>query len=426
MRQAHSTTGTFRASAAALCVFAAAAFTAATPAQAKGDQINVMLFAGPIASFTQQNLPDFEKASGIKVNLTIIGGEVINNKTSTELLGSGTSFDVISIRGDSMPFYGTKGVLADVAPYLKDAKLTPADYDIKSIPDALMNFYRWNGKQVGMPWQVASYITYYRKDLLDAAGLKQPPKTADEYRSYAQKLNAPPKVYGTGLTMKKSHNLTSEYFQWLSTFGGGVIDSNGKVILDSPEARQALEYYVSLRKSAPEDVTNWAYERLTTALSQGEVAMAVQWTDTAAVMLEPKQSKVAGKMAFAAAPVAKVPAAVIGGWGLTIPASSHSKEDAFKFISWATGPAMSRKVADLGGTPFRTSLLRDKNLSAKFPWFNAQADAEEVAMPRPRTPAWPAIDDAMSTILARVVTGGLTVEQGVTQMADAAKKQIGN
>ncbi|TAL83639.1 MAG: extracellular solute-binding protein [Rhodanobacter sp.] len=426
MKQTHSTMGTFRKSAAALCMCAATTFAVSTPAQAKDGQINVMLFAGPIASFTQQNLPAFEKESGIKVNLTIIGGEVINTKTSTELLGSGTSFDVISIRGDSMPFYGTKGVLADLTPYLKNTKLTPADYDLKSVPDALMNFYRWDNKQVGMPWQVASYVTYYRKDLLEAAGLTHPPKTAAEYRDYAQKLNAPPKVYGTGLTMQKSHNLTSEYFQWLSTFGGGVIDSHGKVILDSPEARQALEYYVSLRKFAPEDVTNWAYERLTTALSQGEVAMAVQWTDTAAVMLEPKHSKVAGKMAFAAAPVAKMPAAVIGGWGLNIPESSHNKEDAFKFITWATGPVMSRKVADLGGTPFRTSLLRDKNLSVKFPWFNAQADAEEVAVPRPRTPAWPAIDDAMSTILSRVVTGRLSVDEGVTRMAAAAKKQIGN
>lgn len=426
MKQTHHRTGSFRKTAVALCIGAATALAASMPAQAKDGQINVLLFAGPIASFTQQNIPDFEKESGIKVNLTIIGGEVINNKTSTELLGSGTSFDVISIRGDSMPFYGTKNVLADLTPYLKDAKLTTAEYDVKSIPDALMNFYRWNGKQVGMPWQVASYITYYRKDLLTAAGLANPPKTADEYRSYAQKLNAPPKVYGTGLTMKKSHNLTSEYFQWLSTFGGSVIDADGKVILDSPEARQALEFYVSLRKFAPEDVTNWAYERLNTALSQGEVAMAVQWTDTAAVMLEPKQSKVADKMAFAAAPVAKVPAAVIGGWGLTIPESSSSKENAYKFVNWATGPAMSRKVAELGGTPFRTSLLRDEQLSTKFPWFHAQADAEEVAVPRPRTPAWPAIDDSMSTILALAVTGGLSVDDAVKQMAEAAKKQIGN
>ncbi|TAM86123.1 MAG: extracellular solute-binding protein [Candidimonas sp.] len=425
MWRKENTNGSFRKSLLVAFVCAATAIGAPMSAQAKGGRISVMLFAGPIATFTQQNIPEFEKKTGIKVDLTIIGGEVINNKTSTELLGSGTSFDVISIRGDSIPFYGTKGVLADLTPFLKSKTLTPADYDIKSIPNALMSFYGWQGKQVGMPWQASAYITYYRKDLFQRAGITHAPKNAQEYIEDAKKLNAPPKVYGTGLTMQKSHNLTSEFYQWLSAFGGGVIDSNGKVILDSPEAHQALKFYVSLRKYASPDVTNWAYERLTTALSQGEVAMSIQWTDTAAVMLEPKQSKVVDTMAFAAAPAVKRAASVIGGWGLTIPQVSKHKEDAYRFVEWATGPEMSRKIADLGGTPFRTSLLRDQQLSAKFPWFNAQADAEEVAVPRPRTPAWPAIDDSMSTILAQVVTGGMTVDQGIAKMTAAAKQQMG-
>jgi multiple sugar transport system substrate-binding protein len=396
--------------------------SAADTSGTAGGPIKVLLFAGPIANITKAHLSEFESSTGIKVDLTIVGGEVINTKTSTELLGSGTSYDVISIRGDSMPFYGTKNVLLDMSAMLADPKATPADYKVSDIGPLVMDFYKWNNQQIGVPWQVASYVLYYRKDLLKAAGLQNPPKTAQEYADYAKKLNQPP-VYGTGLTMQKSHNLTSEYFQWLTTFGGDVVDANGHVVLDSPQARDALKYYVALRAYAPPDVTNWAYERLTTGLAQGQVAMSIQWTDTAAVMVAPG-SKVADTMSFTTPPVKEKPTAVIGGWGLSIPANTTHKESAFKFIQWATGPGMAQQLATLGGTPARLSILRNATLNKKYPWFTAQADALEMAKPRPRTPAWPAIDDAMSSILSQVVTGAMSVDDGVTKMANEAKKRV--
>lgn len=384
------------------------------------DTINVMLFAGPFASYTQQNLASFTKETGIKVNLTIIGGEVINNKTSTELLGKNTSFDVISIRGESIPFYGVKKVLQDLRPYLQDQKLTPSTYKLDTVAGPIMNYYKWEGEQLGLPWQVATNVTFYRKDLVKAAGFDGPPRTAEDYREYAKKLNTPPTTYGTGLMMQKSHNLMTDYYQWLLTFGGDIFDSNGKVILDSDEARASLKYWLSLKQYAPPAVTNWAYERLTTALAQGNVAMAIQWTDAAPFMYDPKGSKVADTIGFAPAPVAKRPAAIVGGWGLSMPEISKNKKEAYEFIRWATGPAMARGMAELGGTPSRTDLLADKELDAKYPWFVAHAEAAKVATARPRMVTWPAVSDALETILAKAATGALTVDEAVTQMAKQA------
>jgi len=397
-----------------------AALLAFVPAASQAKDINVMLFAGPFASYTQQHLDDFTKESGIKVNLTVIGGEVINNKTSTELLGNNTSFDVISIRGESIPFYGVKNVLEDLRPYLQDQNATPASYKLDTVAGSLLNYYRWNDAQLGLPWQAATNVTFYRKDLVKAAGFDGPPRTAEDYLEYAKKLNTPPATYGTGLMMQKSHNLMTDYYQWLLTFGGDIFDSNGKVILDSDEARASLKYWLGLKPYAPPAVTNWAYERLTTALAQGNVAMAIQWTDAAPFMFDPKGSKVADTIGFALAPVAKRPIAIVGGWGLTMPKVSKSKKEAYEFIKWATGPVMARGMAERGGTPSRTDLLADKALSAKYPWFPAQAAAAEVAVSRPRMVTWPAVSDALETILAQAATGALTVDEAVKRMAEQA------
>lgn len=384
------------------------------------NNISVLLFSGPFASYTQQHLESFTKETGVKVNLTIIGGEVINNKTSTELLGNNTSFDVISIRGESIPFYGIKKVLENLEPYLQDPKTNSASYKLDMVAGPVLNYYKWKGEQLGLPWQVATNVTFYRKDLVKAAGFDGPPRTAEDYLEYAKKMNTPPTVYGTGLMMQKSHNLMTDYYQWLLTFGGDIFDSNGKVILDSNEARASLKYWLSLKQYAPPAVTNWAYERLTTALAQGNVAMGIQWTDAAPFMFDPKGSKVADVIGFAPAPVAKRPAAIVGGWGLSMPAISKNKAEAFEFIKWATGPAMARGMAELGGTPSRSDLLADKALDAKYPWFAAHAEAAKVATARPRMVTWPAVSDALETILAKAATGALSVDEAVTQMAKQA------
>ena len=393
---------------------------------APGDQapVKVLLFAGPYATVAQQKLPEFEKASGIKVDLTVLGGEVINQKTSTELLGGGTSFDVMSIRGDSMPFYGSSNVLADMSKFLQDSELTPASYELDDITPMVMDYYNWKGAQVGLPWIADAYVMYYRTDLLEKAGLSGPPTSAQEYAEYAKKLTNAPEVYGTGLTMQRSHNLSSEYYQWLSIFGGAVVDGDGKAVFDSPEARDSLKLYVSLKDSAPPDVANWAFERLTTGLSQGEVAMALQWASVASVMEDASQSKVAGKMAYGPAPSSPHAASVVGGWGLSIPVASKNQENAFKFIAWMTGPEMTREIAVLGGGPARTSLLNDKEMNEKFPWFQAQGKSLENAVPRPRTPGWPEIDDFMSTELSQVVTGSLSQEEAITKIAEKVEEIV--
>lgn len=420
----------YRYSALGSAIAVALALTGCSGSTSGGDSpgeqpaVKVLLFAGPYSTVAQQKLPEFEKATGIKVDLTILGGEVINQKISTELLGGGTSYDVMSIRGDSMPFYGGNKTLADMSDFLKDSKLTPASYELEDITPLMLDYYSWKGAQIGIPWTADAYVMYYRTDLLEKAGLSGPPTSAEEYAEYAQKLTNAPEVYGTGLTMQRSHNLSSEYYQWLSIFGGAVVDDDGNAALDTPEAREALEFYVKLKDSAPPDVTNWAFERLTTGLSQGEVAMAVQWASVASVMEDKSQSKVAGNMGYAPLPTSPNAASVVGGWGLSIPAASKNQKNAFKFLQWMTGPEMTRELAALGGGPARISLLNDKELNEKYPWFQAQGQSFENAVPRPRTPGWPEIDDFMSTELAQVVTGSLGQEEAIQKIAKKVEEIV--
>ena len=68
--------------------------------------------------------------------------------------------------------------------------------NIDDIPKANWEATVWNGKRYGIPVQPHAELTWWRTDLLQAAGL-QPPKTTDDLLAAAKALNKPDDgVYG--------------------------------------------------------------------------------------------------------------------------------------------------------------------------------------------------------------------------------------
>src|SRR5204862_4340337 len=92
-------------------------------------------------------------------------------------------------------------------------------------------------------------------------------------------------------------------------------------------------------KSAGEkDAANSSFNECLAQYQAGKVAM---WYDAtvAAGLLEAKDSPVKGKNGYAFAPTDKTHASGwLWSWALAIPKSSPDAADAWKYISWATGP----------------------------------------------------------------------------------------
>src|ERR1700754_300436 len=130
----------------------------------------------------------------------------------------------------------------------------------------------------------------------------------------------------------------------LNTFGGtwwsakpdGSVD---RAMVDQPEFRKALQFYVNLVRDAgePRPATVNYNECLEQYLG-GKVAM---WYDAtvAAGLLEADNSDVKGKNGYAPAPVEVTPASGwLWSWALAIPTTSSKTDLAWSYISWAAGP----------------------------------------------------------------------------------------
>ena len=75
---------------------------------------------------------------------------------------------------------------------------------------------------------------------------------------------------------KPDYNAAEEYANYLFAAGGSVQDADERVVLDSPEARTALEAYADVyRSSAPAGTESWTFEDSIAALAEGRAAQMI-------------------------------------------------------------------------------------------------------------------------------------------------------
>ena len=118
-----------------------------------------------------------------------------------------------------------------------------------------------------------------------------------------------------------------------------------------------------MQDAGEKDAANSSFNECLAQYQAGKVAM---WYDAtvAAGLLEAADSPVKGKNGYALAPVDKTKASGwLWSWALAIPKSSPDPTDAWKYIAWATGPAVhqGRRHEDqgrLGGDPARARAPR--------------------------------------------------------------------
>jgi sorbitol/mannitol transport system substrate-binding protein len=136
----------------------------------------------------------------------------------------------------------------------------------------------------------------------------------------------------------------------VNTFGGTWFDKDWNAQVDAPAFEQATQFYVNLVRAHGEiGAPQAGFTECLNNLIQGNVAM---WYDatSAAGSLEASGSPVKGKIGYVAAPVVQTPSSGwLYAWSWSIQQASKKKDNAWKFISWASSKQYEELVgAQLG------------------------------------------------------------------------------
>lgn len=103
-----------------------------------------------------------------------------------------------------------------------------------------------DGKQLGLPWSMASITMVYNPEMLSAAGWDAPPTTMEEFEQCLADIKAAnPDVVPYAVSTKDS-TCAGDFMPWLWTFGGSIFAEDGSVAIDSEAAVECIKWYQSM------------------------------------------------------------------------------------------------------------------------------------------------------------------------------------
>ena len=322
----------------------------------------------------------FETANpDIKLKWVTLEEGVLRQRVTNDIATKGGQFDIMTIGMYETPIWGKKGWLTEVK--------TDAAYDVDDLLPAMRNGLSVNGKLYAVPFYGESSMLMYRKDLADKAGItvKERP-TWGEIKELAAKIHDPANgVYGICLRGKPGWGDNMAFLSTLvNTFGGQWFDMSWKPQLESKPWKDAITFYVDLLKSyGPPGSSANSFNEILALYNEGKCGMWIDATIAASFISDPKQSKVADKVAFAQAPTMVTPKGAnwLWAWSLAIPAGSKKVDAANKFITWATSKEYINLVGkEVGWGNVPTGTRKSTYENAEFLKVAKFAAAEKLAI----------------------------------------------
>lgn len=385
------------------------------------DTLHVTLANHVWTDVIKKDLPAFEKETGLNVEVTQLSEDQLIDQYKVKLNAGSEDIDVMMYRPlQAGKLFAQNGYFADLTDRVNDA----ADWNWSDFQKGPRSLTTYQDEVIGVPMITECEVLYYRKDLLAKAGLDVP-KTLKELKAAAAKIHQQnPNVAGFVARTDRSAAVT-QFSGYLYSFGGQWVDDSGKSAINSDAAKKAYEYYGGLiHDYGPAQVsTDMSWPEAMAIFTQGKAAFYTDASSLYANATDPKKSKVADQVAFApfpAGPAGSKPYNV-AAWALGINAASPHKDNAWKFIKWATSKDEMLKIQKEGVPGSRTSVWKDPEGTSTFPKGIATATAEagETGVGHDR-PVVINVAEAREAVGAPIVTA---IQGGdVTSAADKASQ----
>lgn len=318
-------------------------------------------------AFWEKHIAEFEAANPmIKVEMTVESWDSYYTKID-QAIATGETPDLSYDTTITAVDYGLQGAILPVTDLVE--KLGGPEAFTEGVQE-----FSLNGQWYGVPHGDASMVLVYNKELLKKAGFDAPPANWEEMIKIAQATNKDG-VSGMGFFTGDGYQSSQILTGLMAAAGGVMINSEGKVALDSPENLKALELVDKLYNElnvVPKSTVTWEHSDPISAVGLGKVAMSITWGGygTAIAGMFPDTYQNIG---FAKLPDG--PSGHSGSWsgtgGFFVFKDAKHPEEAKTFIEYMSKPELSKEWAMTSGniSPFK-ALANDPELTA-LAWYSA-------------------------------------------------------
>jgi multiple sugar transport system substrate-binding protein len=326
------------------------------PGAVSGD-LTVIMEEVPDTDVVQGMLADFnQEFPDVTINIEAMPYDQMRDRIVSSFLAPEPTYDLIIVDNPWMFDFASGGFLEPLDGYIDQTD----GFDFEDFSQPLRDIAEVDGTTYGVPFYNYGLALIYRADLYEQAGL-EPPQSLDDFVAGADELTTDGRA-GVAMQPQKGYKIFEEWGNYLFAAGGDIQDDEGNVVLDSQEARDALQTYIDLYNSdAPENSLNWAFDESLRAVSTDKAAQMISYNWMLPTVNDPAgpAGDLAGDFDVAEVPGGK---AVLGAWYWSIPANSTQKDAAWAFISWLASPEHDKERVIAGGAPVRESVMNDEEV----------------------------------------------------------------
>jgi multiple sugar transport system substrate-binding protein len=414
--------------------------------------------------------PAFEKATGIKVEIETTSWDQMYDKAIKDMEAKTGIYDVVYIEQDIIYAYLARDFLVDITKSVKDdASLKAPTYDESHFTTFANYFKNKDGDLFGVPMEAFIKIYLYRTDLFNDPEIKAafkketgkdlaPAKTHEDYTQIADFFTKWGKdhnleLWGSTAQAHTGHPASwYEFFESIApTFGvynWGIDASNNYAAsvanggaMNSDKAKKALKWWLHLRDIAPPESPSSTWTEVGTTFAAGRAAQGFVYGENAAwIASDPEKSKVVGNVGVALPPVepgvmedAESGKGYIGyydGGAFGLPVSSKNKEAALLFLQFigqdsvqADWAVVAPRITNTATYDDPKVIAMDKKLNG---YYTMLKNDGKLFAGAPPYPFHAQVREATAPIFYKILTGEVTPDDGLDQMAAAAEAELKN
>ena len=277
----------------------------------------------------------------------------------------------------------------------------------------------------GIPWMLDTGHLFYRKDILDANGLK-PAQTWQELLEQSLLLQTKyPKMVPFVTCYNKGQQLICTFMEYVWGNGGELLDpKTGAVVLDSPQNLEALNTMITFvkKKIVQPGVVSMDLDTGRQIFTNGNAVYHRNWNY--AYALSQANPKLVGKVGVTNIPhfPGHATASCAGGWQYVVNNFSKNRDLAIKLAAFMGSPQMEKyKTLHAEWTPAYLPADYDKDVVRKYPYYPLLAEQAKTAKSRPKTPFWTHISNAVEAELTNTLTGTKPAKKALADATSQVK-----
>jgi multiple sugar transport system substrate-binding protein len=394
------------------CLTFALSFSACAPRDHGATELVFWAF-GAEGEHVAKMIPGFEaRHPGIHVRVQMIPWNAAHEKLLTAFAGQSLP-DMCQLGNTWIPEFTVLNALEPLTAWvaqsttLRDTSFFRGMWDTNLIDSVLY----------GVPWYVDTRVMFYRKDLFEQVGYKNPPTSWDEWFDLSARLKEHfPNDYA--MLLPTNNEWSQPVIMGLQKGSPLLKDKDTRGDFSGPEFIEAMHAFHNFF------VNGWAPARPTQivnvyqSFAEGYYTMYITgpWNIGEFKRRLPDMLQDAWMTAPLPGPHGGIGASLAGGSSLVMFKNSKHKPEVWKLIEYLSKPEQQLELYRLtGDLPGRVEAWRDEAL-AKNKYAAAFYEQLKHAVPTPKVPEWEQIAQKTREYVELVSMDVLTVEKGMQEL----------